>query len=64
MVMRNLETVKGMILSAKSILDAAMELMEDEACLHPPDRRKDLSTMGHRTWQCLDCGYLHEEVST
>ena len=57
------ETIRGMILSAKSILDAAVELMEEEEeCRHPPDRRKDLSTMGHARWQCLDCGYV-EEVS-
>lgn len=39
------------------------ENQKSQVCPHPPDRRKDHSTMGHIIWQCGVCGYLYEEVN-
>jgi len=31
-----------------------------EPCSHPKERRVDMSTMGIKRWQCLDCDHIEE----
>ena len=58
-----------MLLAMRSQIDAALCILqesdEEEAgeCQHPPENRKNYSTMGAERWQCGVCGYFHEEVS-
>ena len=55
--------------TAGAAIEAAFSLIEKDmvedksnlkACQHPKDKRKDLSTMGIKRWQCQACGYLYE----
>jgi len=33
-----------------------------EECQHPPSKRIDMSTMGHKEWVCSLCGYRYKAV--
>ena len=46
-------------------LDKIGELIEEgeqaPVCEHPMQARRDMSTMGHISWQCKICGYAFEQ---
>lgn len=65
----NKDVIINQLFSMRAAIDAMLAFLchqsEEEKpkeCPHPPDRRKNYSTMGTNRWQCSDCGYLHEEV--
>lgn len=53
------------LVSMRAQIDALLALLtsgEDGACIHPPDKRLNLTTMGGPTkWQCRLCDHEHEE---
>lgn len=60
-----------LLASARSVIDAAMMLLDEEpqaepapveqGCQHPPARRKSVATMGKTdAWMCRDCSHIHE----
>lgn len=57
-----------MLLAMRSQIDAALCILQESdeeagECQHPPESRKNYSTMGSERWQCGVCGYFHEEVN-
>lgn len=63
----NKEILIAQLEAMRAQLDAALFLLAEpeteERCLHPPESRINMSTMGKVSWECRICGYRHEEVT-
>jgi hypothetical protein len=55
------EAARRLLLSARDLIDAALELgAQGASCAHPDEARQDIGTMGDfGAWRCSACG--HEE---
>lgn len=65
-VTQQLLALRAALESALHQVDAALLILCPEAkqeegeCRHPPEKRKNISSMGIPRWQCGICGYIHE----
>ena len=59
------EALKNYVNIMQMALDKIGELIDESEqspiCEHPPGMRRDLSTMGHISWECRQCGHLYEQ---
>ena len=58
----NMEALVHQLLSVRAAIDAALSIIQEDECHHPPESRRVMTVMGGpERWVCEVCGYEYEE---